>query len=183
MTTPSPDADLRFPLGPMPTEPPAPAERAGLVARIEALPAELRAAVAGLDDAALDTPYREGGWTVRQVAHHVPDSHLNAYVRVKLALTEDAPVIKPYDEEAWARLADSSWPVEASLRLAEALHERWAVLWRSLGEGPLGEEQWGRTYVHPVLGPVRLDTALAMYAWHGRHHVAHVTTLRARRGW
>ena len=142
-------------------------------------PARLRAAVKGLSSDQLDTPYRPGGWTVRQVVHHVPDSHLNAYVRFKLALTEDAPTIKPYAEDRWAELADTkATPVEVSLTLLDSLHDRWVRLLRALTT-----EEWKRTFRHPDLGPMTLEKTLALYAWHGRHHVAHVTALREREGW
>ena len=142
-------------------------------------PARLRAAVKGLTEAQLDTPYRPGGWTVRQVVHHVPDSHLNAYVRFKLALTEDAPTIKPYAEDRWAELADTkATPVEVSLTLLDSLHDRWVRLLRALTT-----EEWKRTFRHPDLGPMTLEKTLALYAWHGRHHVAHITALREREGW
>jgi hypothetical protein len=142
-------------------------------------PANLRMAVKGLSDQQLDTPYRPDGWTVRQVAHHVPDSHLNAYVRTKLALTEDEPAIKAYAEDRWARLADTQdTPVEVSLALLDSLHDRWVRLLRSLQP-----EQWKRTFLHPKLGPMSLEKNLGLYAWHGRHHVAHITSLRERNGW
>ncbi|MGA3194827.1 MAG: YfiT family bacillithiol transferase [Terriglobales bacterium] len=145
---------------------------------IEQTPANLRAAVRGLSDAQLDTPYRDGGWTVRQVVHHVPDSHMNSYIRFKLALTEDGPTIKPYMEDRWAELPDSNAPIENSLILLESLHHRWTPLLRSLSDA-----DWGRTFTHPQLGPMTLEKNLALYAWHGRHHVAHVTSLRERMGW
>ena len=172
--------DPRYPIGRFTAPDTVTADdRARWVNEVAEAPARLRAAVAGLDDAALDTPYREGGWTVRQVVHHVPDSHVNAYVRFKLALTEDGPTIKPYDEARWAELPDSRAPIANSLALLDAVHVRWVTLLRSLTE-----EQWARTYVHPEHGRTfRLDVVLALYAWHGRHHVAHVTSLRARRGW
>jgi uncharacterized damage-inducible protein DinB len=142
-------------------------------------PAKLREAVKGMSDVQLDTPYRPGGWTVRQVVHHVPDSHLNSYVRFKLALTEDEPTIKPYAEDRWAELADTkATPIEVSLTLLDSLHDRWVRLLRSLTA-----EEWKRTFRHPDLGPMTLEKTLALYAWHGRHHVAHVTELRARSGW
>jgi uncharacterized damage-inducible protein DinB len=142
-------------------------------------PAKLRAAVRGLSETQLDTEYRPGGWTVRQVVHHMPDSHLNSYVRFKLALTEDDPTIKPYAEDRWAELADSkATPVEVSLTLLDSLHDRWVRLLRSLGE-----EEWKRTFRHPSLGPMTLEKTLALYAWHGRHHVAHITELRKRMSW
>jgi hypothetical protein len=150
------------------------------VARIAAAPAALRAAVAGLSDAQLDTPYRPGGWTVRQVVHHVPDSHLNAYVRIRLALTEDTPTIKPYEEARWAELPDArTLPIEVSLALLEGLHARWVGLL-----GGLGPADGARQFHHPEHGRlITVDELIAMYAWHGEHHVAHVTSLRARNGW
>ena len=145
---------------------------------IEQTPAKLRAAVRGLSDVQLDTPYREGGWTVRQVVHHVPDSHMNSYVRFKLALTEDEPTIKPYFEDRWAELPDSRQPIENSLTLLDSLHQRWMVVLRSLSDA-----DWKRTFRHPELGPMPLEKTLALYSWHGRHHVAHVTSLREKMGW
>ena len=180
MTMAEPAADPRYPVGKY--RPPAEIsaeQRAEWIAQIEAAPARLREAVAGLTDAQLDTPYRDGGWTVRQVLHHVPDSHLNAFVRFKLGLTEDSPAIKTYDEAAWALLEDArSTPVETSLALLDHLHVRWLIVLRSLAE-----EQWARTIRHPEWGEIRLDFLLGLYAWHGRHHVAHITTLRDRMGW
>ena len=150
-----------------------------MISEIERAPAALRAAVAGLSDAQLDTPYRDGGWTVRQVTHHVPDSHMNAYMRWKLALTEDEPTIKPYAEDRWAQLADTqSTPIEVSLVMLESLHDRWVRLLRSLGPS-----DWKRQFRHPEMGVVSLEKNLAMYAWHSKHHVAHVTELRKRMGW
>jgi hypothetical protein len=174
------EADLRYPVGQFNkfadvTE----AQRVGLIDEIAAAPAKLRAAVAGLSPAQLDTEYRPGGWTVRQVVHHLPDSHMNAFVRFKLALTEDVPVIKPYDEARWANLPDvKSTPVETSLALLDHLHVRWVTLLRSLTSADLA-----RKYKHPERGVVSLDDALAEYSWHGRHHVAHITSLRERQGW
>lgn len=158
----------------------APEERAGLITAIAELPAQFRSAVQGLSEAQFDTPYRPGGWTVRQVVHHVPDSHLNAYVRFKLALTEENPTIKPYEEARWAELPDTAGTqVGVSLVLLEALHRRWVVLLKSMTA-----EQWGRTYLHPdYQSSFRLDAILAMYAWHGKHHTAHITRLRERMGW
>jgi uncharacterized damage-inducible protein DinB len=173
--------DLRYPIGPFAYDGAmSDARRAECVARIAEAPARLRAAVAGLDDARLDTPYRPGGWTVRQVVHHVPDSHLNAYVRIRLALTEDAPTIKPYEESRWAELPDArSLPVEVSLDLLEALHARWVPLLRSVGPA-----EGARQLHHPERGrAMTVDELLALYAWHGAHHVAHVTSLRERMGW
>ena len=172
--------DNRYPIGKFHFEgPPSEAQRASLINDIEQAPAALRAAVKGLAPDQLETLYREDGWTVRQVAHHVPDSHMNAYVRFKLALTEDVPTIKPYAEDRWAQLTDTqSTPVEVSLVLLESLHSRWVNLLRSLGP-----EDWKRTFRHPELGLVSLEKNLALYSWHGRHHVAHVTELRKRMGW
>jgi hypothetical protein len=172
--------DLRYPVGEFSfpdsvTEP----ELATFIDQIAEAPARLRSAVSGLSNTQLDTPYRPGGWTVRQLAHHVPDSHMNSYVRFRLALTEDDPVIKPYEESRWAELADArTLPVEPSLVLLESMHERWVPLLRSLSAA-----EWKRTFRHPALGLVRLDQNAALYAWHGRHHVAHVTGLRERMGW
>jgi len=135
--------------------------------------------VAGLSQEQIDTPYRPGGWTVRQVVHHVPDSHLNSYIRFRLALTEQEPTIKPYDEKRWAELADSrTGPMEVSLALLESLHARWVLLLRALTAA-----DWKRTYRHPELGVVNLERTASLYAWHGRHHVAHITSLRQRMGW
>jgi hypothetical protein len=172
--------DLRYPIGKFTYEGPSTEEqKQKYINDIEQAPANLRAAVKGLSDQQLDTPYRPDGWTLRQVAHHVPDSHLNAYVRFKLALTEDAPTIKPYAEDLWAQLADTqTTPVEVSLTLLDSLHTRWVRLLRSLKV-----EDWRRTFRHPQLGEVSLEKNLVLYAWHGRHHVAHITRLRERNGW
>jgi uncharacterized damage-inducible protein DinB len=172
--------DLRYPIGKFAYEGPMTPERAReCLTAIAETPARLRAAVAGLTDEQLDTPYRPGGWTVRQVVHHVPDSHLNSYMRFRLALTEEQPAIKGYDEAAWAKLPDArSAPVELSLALLDSLHRRWVVLLESLSP-----EQWKRTFQHSELGLVSLERNLALYAWHGRHHVAHITGLRERMGW
>jgi hypothetical protein len=167
---------LRYPIG-KPSE--SKLSHAANIAAIAGLPLAMRAAVSGLSETQLETPYREGGWTVRQVVHHVADSHMNAYVRIRLALTEDWPAIKPYAEARWAELADAkTLPVEVSLRLLEALHERWAALLQSLGEA-----DWARGYVHPENGRQTLDAVAALYSWHSRHHTAHVTELRRRMGW
>jgi uncharacterized damage-inducible protein DinB len=155
------------------------AERATCIEQVAAAPAQLRKAVAGLTPAQLDTPYREGGWTVRQVAHHVPDSHMNAYVRFKFGLTEDSPAIKTYEEKDWAKTPEvAATPVDVSLSLLDALHTRWVTLLRAMTP-----QQFARTIKHPEMGPTSLDTMLALYAWHGRHHTAHVTSLRERMGW
>ena len=173
--------DLRYPVGKF--EKPASLhtsdQRRELIDQIAATPARMRAAVAGLSGAQLETPYRDGGWTVRQVVHHVPDSHMNAYTRVKLALTEHEPTIKPYDEAAWARLNDvRETPIETSLVLLEMLHQRWDTILRSMSDA-----DFSRTLLHPDHGVITLDWLVAMYAWHGRHHVAHITSLRARNAW
>ncbi len=172
--------DPRYPIGRAEVvERLTPERRAELIREIEEAPDRLRAAVAGLIDAQLDTPYREGGWTVRQVVHHVPDSHLNSYTRFKLALTEEEPTIKPYSEKLWAELPDARLPVEPSLRLLESLHQRWAALLRSMTP-----EQFARGFIHPEHGRRQsLDQALQIYAWHGKHHTAQVTKLRERKGW
>jgi hypothetical protein len=146
---------------------------------IAATPANLRAAVRGLSDAQLDTPYRPDGWTVRQVVHHVPDSHMNAFIRLKLALTEVEPTIKPYDEGAWSKLEDArSTPIETSLTLLETLHDRFVRVMNSMSPS-----DFERTLNHPENGIMTLDDLIAMYQWHGKHHVAHVASLRARSGW
>jgi uncharacterized damage-inducible protein DinB len=172
--------DLRYPIGKFKFDgPTTPEQREELLNQIEQAPSRLRAAVKGLSDQQLDTPYRPEGWTVRQVLHHVPDSHLNAYIRYKLALTEDEPTIKPYAEDRWAQLADTqATPVEVSLAMVDSLHDRWVRLLRSLQP-----EDWKRSFRHPELGLVSLEKNLALYAWHGRHHVAHITALRERNGW
>lgn len=155
-------------------------DRAGFIGILEELPIRMREAVTGLDEAQLDTPYRPDGWTVRQVVHHVPDSHMNAYIRFHLALTEDNPVIRPYYEARWAELPDARAAIAMSLQLLEAVHVRWVILLRAMGE-----TEFARTYQHPEQ-PGRsmpLNEVLAMYAWHSRHHLAHITRLRERMGW
>ena len=171
--------DLRFPIGRF--SPPAaslPGIRAAHIQTLRLLPERLRAAVSGLTDAQLDTPYREGGWTVRQLIHHIADSHSVCLVRFKLALTEDWPTINPYDEAAWANLADCRLPAEVSLQLIDALHQRWVALLQSFSE-----DDFHRGFVHPERGRMNLSTTLALYDWHSRHHTAHITALRARQGW
>ena len=171
--------DFRYPIGRF--NPPAsslPGIRAAHIQTLRQLPERLRAAVAGLNDAQLDTPYREGGWTARQVVHHLADSHAMAYTRCKLALTEDWPTINPYKEAAWAELADSRSPVEVSLALIEGLHGRWVALLEAMTEDDLR-----KGYNHPERGKEMLVKMLAMYDWHSRHHTAHITGLRARKGW
>jgi uncharacterized damage-inducible protein DinB len=173
--------ELRYPIGKHQFEPGAAGtERGRWIDEIAATPAQLRAAVAGLSAAQLDTPYRPGGWTLRQVAHHLADSHLNAYIRTKLALTEDEPTIKPYDEARWGELPDArTGPVEPSLTLLTALHHRWVLVWRAMSAA-----EFGRTFLHPEHGrTMTLDEIVSLYAWHGRHHVAHITSLRRRMGW
>lgn len=172
--------DPRYPVGKFsPPQGPVPAsERTQFLNQVAEAPAKLRAAVQGLTDAQLDTPYRDGGWTPRQVVHHVADSHMNAFIRFKLGLTEDNPTIKPYLEHLWADLADQKLPIAVSLPIVDNVHERWVAVIRSMKE-----TDWARTFNHPELGMQRLDRALAMYAWHGRHHVAHVTELRGQKGW
>jgi len=173
--------DLRYPVGrwEMPSGELTANQRSELIAQIAETPARLRQAVEGLTEEQLDTPYRPGGWSVRQVAHHVPDSHLNSYARFKLALTENEPTIKTYHEDLWAELADSrATPVEVSLALLESLHHRWVILLRSIGDA-----DWSRKLRHPEVGTITLDQLLTLYGWHGRHHVAHVTSLRQRLGW
>jgi hypothetical protein len=172
--------DLRYPIGKFKYDgPPSEEQKNAFLNDVAATPANLRAAVKGLSEAQFDTPYRPGGWTVRQVVHHLPDSHMNSYVRFKLALTEEEPTIKPYAEDRWAELADTkATPVEVSLTLLDSLHDRWMRLLRSLSP-----EDWKKTFRHPVLGAMTLEKALAIYAWHGRHHVAHITELRKRKSW
>ncbi|MFP3947575.1 MAG: YfiT family bacillithiol transferase [Gemmatimonadota bacterium] len=171
---------LRYPVGRFARrEDVSPHERTGLIDEIAALPVRLRRSVTDFAPDQLDAPYRPDGWTVRQVVHHVADSHVNAYVRFKLALTEERPTIKPYDQTAWAELPDArTEPVEISLDILDAVHHRWTLLLRTLND-----EQWSRVFRHPEIGEVSLDTNLQLYAWHGRHHLAHVTTLAEREGW
>lgn len=154
------------------------ADRESRMANLASLPANIRGALRGLTAAQLDTPYRPGGWTVRQVVHHLADSHLNGYTRVKLALTEANPVIKPYDEKAWAALPDSAMPIEVSLGILDGVHARLDTILRSLTP-----EQWARPFLHPAGGPQTIDIWAALYSWHGRHHTAHVTALRERERW
>jgi hypothetical protein len=172
--------DLQYPVGKFAWEGSASKEQLQQwIDEIAAAPALLRAAVEGLSPQQIETPYRPGGWTVRQVVHHLPDSHLNSYVRFRLALTEQEPTIKPYDQQSWAELPDSrTAPIEVSLALLESLHERWILLLRSLTPA-----DWKRTFRHPELGLVNLERTAALYAWHGRHHVAHIASLRQRMGW
>jgi uncharacterized damage-inducible protein DinB len=156
----------------------AAAERGALIEEIAAAPAALRQAVLGLDDHQLDTPYRPEGWTVRQVVHHVADSHMNAFIRLKLALTEDTPTIKPYDQDRWARLPDARLPIDVSLDLVDRLHQRWVTVLRGMPDA-----DFARAFDHPESGRVTLEAMLQLYVWHGRHHTAHITGLRQRLGW
>jgi DinB superfamily len=173
-------SDPRYPIGKFAYDgPPNENQRQQFIREIEQAPAALRAAVQGLTPQQIETPYRDGGWTVRQVVHHVPESHMNAYIRLKLALTEDSPTIKPYMEDRWANLPDvKSTPLEVSLTLLDSLHDRWVRLLRSLTP-----EEWKRVFNHPELGIMPLEKNLALYSWHGRHHVAHITELRKKMGW
>jgi hypothetical protein len=172
---------IQYPVGrfaPQP-DPLTPDQRVSLIARIAVVPARARAAVDGLSDAHLDTPYREGGWSPRQIVHHLADSHLNAFTRVKLALTEDRPVIKPYDQDRWSEQADVlGVPVVSSLSILDGLHHRWVLLWNAMAD-----DDFGRKALHPEIGEVSVDFLLQMYGWHGDHHVTQVEQLRQRRGW
>jgi hypothetical protein len=171
--------DLRYPVGPFKIEGEITSELINnWIAEIENAPRLLREAVKDLQDHQLDTPYRPGGWTVRQVVHHLPDSHLNSYIRLKLALTEDKPVIKPYQEDKWAELPDSNLPVEVSLQLMEAIHSRWVSILITLSPSELE-----KTFFHPESGENSIASMIALYAWHSRHHIAHITSLRDRLGW
>jgi hypothetical protein len=174
------EPDLRYPVGKFEAVTSLTSEqRRQCIDAIAEAPALLATAVAGLTPAQLDTPYRPGGWTVRQLVHHIADSHMNALIRFKLALTEDEPTIKTYEESRWAELADTKTPpIEPSLALLENLHKRWVLLLRSLTSA-----DWPRKFRHPEWGPATVDFLLAQYAWHGRHHVAHITSLRERNGW
>ena len=173
-------SDLRCPIGKFSfSEPLTEEQKEKFLEDISQTPANLRAAVSGLSEQQLDTPYRPDGWSVRQVVHHLPDSHMNSYMRFKLALTESEPTIKPYAEDRWAALADSrTTPIEVSMMLLESLHTRWMQLL-----GSLAAPDWKRTFRHPEMGVMNLEKTLALYAWHGRHHVAHITSLRERNGW
>jgi uncharacterized damage-inducible protein DinB len=169
--------DPRFPIGKY--ESTNFSDRATNVRTITELPAEIARAVSGLGDTQVDTPYREGGWTLRQTVHHVADSHANSLIRFKLALTEDEPpTIKPYYEDRWAELPDNKLPVEVSLKMIESIHERWTAVLNSMSN-----EDFGRKFVHPETGEWTLDGALGLYAWHSKHHTAHITGLRDRMGW
>lgn len=173
-------SDLRYPIGPFVAgAAPDASERLRMLSDLAGAPDRLRAAVVDLSDSQLDTPYRPGGWTVRQVVHHLADAQMNWYIRTRLALTEDAPVVKPYDEARWAELLDAcTAPIEPSLFLLDGLHRRWVELFRNLSEA-----EWKRKLVHPDRGVFILDATLPMHVWHAHHHTAHVTDLRKRLGW
>jgi len=173
------EADLRYPIGKFErlgnlTD----AQRRALIDTMAELPAKLAAVVRKFTPAQLDTPYRPGGWTVRQVVHHIPDSHMNGYIRFKLALTEEDPATIGYNQALWADLADSKVAIEPSLALLESLHTRWVALMR-----PMATVDWARTFKHPKTGTHPLHASLELYSWHGRHHLAHITALRDRNGW
>ncbi|MBM3777719.1 MAG: putative metal-dependent hydrolase [Acidimicrobiia bacterium] len=172
--------DLRYPVGTFASKPTlTPAVQEECIRQIAQAPARLREAVEGLSEKQLETPYREGGWTVRQVVHHLPDSHMNAFIRLRLALTEDVPTIKPYDQDGWSALIDSrTAPIEVSLTLLESLHKRWVMLMESMKP-----EEFSKKFKHPESGLVDLNWLLQMYGWHGRHHVGHITELRKRMKW
>ena len=171
--------DLSYPVGRFDPQATRTAEtRRAAIEEIAALPAKMRNAVRGLSDAQLDTPYRPGGWTVRQLVHHVADSHMNGFIRTKLAVTEDNPTIKPYDQDAWSTLADTRLPIDGSLAILDAVHQRWTTVNRSLVE-----HDFARVFTHPELGSLTLDRHTHLYGWHSRHHVAHITGLREREGW
>jgi hypothetical protein len=178
--TPSPDFSLQYPIGKFQ----APAQitetvRNQWIEDIALAPQRLKDAIHGLSATQLDTAYRPGGWTVRQVIHHLPDSHMNAYIRIKMALTEEVPTVKPYEEHLWAELYDTYHsPVDVSVTLLESLHQRWVILL-----GSLSESSWQRSYRHPQSGIVVLYQVAGLYAWHGNHHIAHITSLRERMAW
>ncbi|MDH3272045.1 MAG: putative metal-dependent hydrolase [Gemmatimonadota bacterium] len=174
------EPDPRYPTGPFKSagRPLTAEERARHIDSIAAFPAHMRKSVADLSDEQLDTPYREGGWTVRQLVHHTMDSHMNAYLRFKLAVTEDHPTLVTYDQDAWATLPDVRDPIDGTLDVLSGLHDRWATFLRALEPAA-----FARTAHHPEVGDITVDTLLEIYGWHGPHHVAHVTTLRARKGW
>lgn len=179
MSTATAQPDLRYPVGKFAmSQSVTAAERSAHIENVAATPARLRAAVAGLTAKQMKTPYRPEGWTVQQVVHHVPDSHMNSYIRFKLALTEDTPTIKTYHENLWAELADKSVDPEVSLRMLELVHIRWVALLQAMSQ-----QDFARKLRHPEMGEMTLDQLLAPYSWHGRHHVAHITSLRERNGW
>jgi DinB superfamily len=172
-------ADPKFPLGPFDESATLCAEtRRMAIDDIAALPRQMYDAVAGLSDAQLDTPYRDGGWTVRQLIHHVADSHANAFIRMKVALTDSNPLVMKFNQNAFASLADARLPIAPSLSILQAVHARWTVVCRSLID-----PDWTRPFLHPELGPLTIERHIHLYAWHGRHHVAHVTNLRSTKAW
>lgn len=171
--------DLRFPIGPFKCDEKITLSQVELwINEIQNLPSNLRSVVGKLDDSQLDVPYRQGGWTIRQVVHHIADSHMNAYIRFKLALTEDNPTIKTYEESSWADLIDSKLSVDISLHLIEFLHMRWVALLSSLTEQDLK-----KVFTHPDSGLVTIERNIGIYAWHGKHHLAHITSLIETKGW
>jgi uncharacterized damage-inducible protein DinB len=177
VTEPTSHQDLRYPIGCFSASA-VTSTRAQQIDTLRQFPAQLRDAVRDLSDAQLDTPYRESGWTVRQLVHHIADSHTNLLIRFKLALTENSPTIKPYDEAAWAKLADSSLPIDCSLAITEGVHTRIVALLESLQEA-----DFAKSFLHPESGPQTVGSYLAVGDWHSRHHLAHITTLRQRMGW
>jgi hypothetical protein len=179
MSISAPALDPRYPIGDFKYDGPySDAQISRMIQDLADLPTNLRAAVAGLNEQQLDTPYRDGGWSVRQTVHHVADSHMNSFIRFRLAATEDNPTIKPYDEKSWAELADMRLPVEVSLKLIEPLHQRLVTLLKSFTA-----DDWKRTMFHPERGKISCEVNLAIYSWHSKHHVAHITELRKRKGW
>lgn len=178
MTTPETSEDLRYPVGKFDRSTIDQDRRAEFIHTIADLPKNITSAVEGLTDAQLDTPYRPGGWTVRQTVHHVADSHLNSFCRFKLALTEETPTIRPYEEALWAELADSKLPIDVSLSIIDGTHQRWVALLNSMSDA-----DFESAFNHPETGIWTLDSTLALYAWHSRHHTAHITRLREREGW
>jgi uncharacterized damage-inducible protein DinB len=170
--------DPRYPIGDFDKSMVDPSRRAEYIRTYSELPTKLAAAVKDLTDEQLDTPYRDGGWTLRQTGHHLADSHMNGLLRIKFALTEDAPTIKPYFEDRWAKLTDSALPIDASLKILEGVHERLTEILQNLSD-----DDYQRTYVNPESGPWTIDAFIALYAWHSRHHTAHITTTRERNGW
>jgi uncharacterized damage-inducible protein DinB len=178
MTSPEITEDLRYPIGKFDKSTIDPARRAEYIQIIADLPKNITAAVDGLTDEQLDTPYRPGGWTVRQTVHHIADSHINSYCRFKLALTEEEPTIRPYYEDRWAELADSQLPVAVSLSLIDGLHRRWTTMLNSMTSA-----DFEKKFNHPESGEWTLGGTIALYAWHSRHHTAHITHLRERAGW
>jgi uncharacterized damage-inducible protein DinB len=179
MTTPEASEDLRYPVGKFDKTTVGPERRAEFIQTISDLPQKIRDAVKDLDERQLDTPYRPGGWTIRQTVHHVADSHINSYVRFKLALTEDGPpTIVPYYEDRWAELSDSKLPIDISLAIIDGVHKRWSTLLNSMTDA-----DFQKIFRHPETGDWTLAGALALYAWHSKHHTAHITRLKEREGW